>query len=33
MVVYEKLGFLRTRRFVEEINNGSYPFIEVERPA
>ena len=31
--VYERAGFVRTRSFVEDMNGGSYPFQEMERPA
>jgi [ribosomal protein S18]-alanine N-acetyltransferase len=31
--VYERVGFVRTRSFVEETNGGSYPFLEMERRA
>jgi ribosomal-protein-alanine N-acetyltransferase len=31
--VYERAGFVRTRSFQEEMSRGSYPFLEMERPA
>ena len=31
--VYERVGFVRTRSFVDETNGGSYPFLEMERRA
>jgi ribosomal-protein-alanine N-acetyltransferase len=31
--VYERAGFTRTRSFEEQTNGGTYPFIEMERPA
>jgi ribosomal-protein-alanine N-acetyltransferase len=31
--VYERAGFVRTRSVVEDTNGGSYPFLEMERPA
>ena len=31
--VYERAGFVRTRSFPQQTNGGSYPFLEMERPA
>jgi [ribosomal protein S18]-alanine N-acetyltransferase len=31
--VYERAGFVRTRSFQDQTNDGSYPFLEMERPA
>jgi ribosomal-protein-alanine N-acetyltransferase len=31
--VYERAGFVRTRSFPQETNGGTYPFLEMERPA
>jgi len=33
VTVYERAGFVRTRSFEEDTNRGSYPFLEMERPA
>lgn len=33
VTVYERVGFERTRSFVDQTNGGSYPFLEMERPA
>ena len=33
MKVYERAGFVRTRSFMQDTNGGSYPFVEMERPA
>jgi ribosomal-protein-alanine N-acetyltransferase len=31
--VYERAGFVVTRSFPHETNGGSFPFVEMERPA
>lgn len=33
ITVYERSGFVVTRRFTHETNGGSFPFVEMERPA
>jgi ribosomal-protein-alanine N-acetyltransferase len=33
IAVYERAGFVVTRRFVHETNGGLFPFVEMERPA
>jgi ribosomal-protein-alanine N-acetyltransferase len=33
ITVYERAGFVRTRSFMHETNGGTFPFVEMERPA
>jgi ribosomal-protein-alanine N-acetyltransferase len=33
ITVYERAGFVRTRSFMHETNGGTFPFLEMERPA
>ncbi len=33
IAVYERTGFVRTRVFDHTTNGGTYPFVELERPA
>jgi ribosomal-protein-alanine N-acetyltransferase len=33
ITVYERAGFVVTRRFAHETNGGSFPFVEMERAA
>jgi len=33
ITVYERAGFVVTRRFTHETNGGLFPFVEMERPA